>query len=201
MNHNEEIKTIPGNGISYVVPQFISKNSNENVTLKFRVRKPLKDQWVIVKSGEKIVKKTFYQAVLPSEMILIDLSLDKMKDVVERDKNGMLRRKMSNESFLTIFMLIILGALIVAFSFIVPTFFQVGTFSNILAQQSYLIIIGIGVTFILLTGNFDFSVGAVAACAGVLAVYFCQPVEGSASALGMNNGLGMSVPAAIWRVA
>ena len=72
------IKTTPGNGVGYVVPQFISRNCDENVTLKLRVRKPLKDQWIIVKSGENIIEKVFKPAVVPSEMILINLSQDKI---------------------------------------------------------------------------------------------------------------------------
>lgn len=78
INSGNKIKTVPGNGISYVVPQMISGRSEGIVTLKFRVKKPLKDQWVIIKSGENVVKKIFKTAVIPSEMILIDLSLDKI---------------------------------------------------------------------------------------------------------------------------
>ena len=107
------------------------------------------------------------------------------------------RFKLSNDAYINFFMFIVLLVFIAIVSFIVPSFFDKGTFMNILAQQSFLIIVGIGVTFLLMTGNFDLSVGGVASCAAVLSVYFCQPLEASASALGMNNGLGMPVPVAM----
>ena len=107
------------------------------------------------------------------------------------------RFRLSNDAYVNFFMFIVLLAFIAVASFIVPSFMNVNTFMNILSQQSFLIIMGISVTFLLLTGNFDLSVGAVASCAGVLGVYFCQPVDGSASELGMNTGLGMPVPVAI----
>jgi len=107
------------------------------------------------------------------------------------------RFRLSNDAYVNFFMFIVLLAFIAIASFIVPSFFDPNTFMNILSQQSFLIIMGISVTFLLLTGNFDLSVGAVASCAGVLGVYFCQPVDGSASELGMNTGLGMPVPVAV----
>jgi len=107
------------------------------------------------------------------------------------------RFKLSNDAYVNFFMFVVLLVFIVIASFIVPSFMDPNTFMNILSQQSFLIIIGISVTFLLLTGNFDLSVGAVASCAGVLGVYFCQPVDGSASELGMNTGLGMPVPVAV----
>jgi ribose transport system permease protein len=119
-----------------------------------------------------------------------------MKDV-SLTKENMIKHKVSNETYMTLYMLFVLFVIIVVASLFVPTFLSIGTFLNILAQQSYLIIMGIGVTFLLLTGNFDLSVGSVASCAAVLSVFFCQPLEGSASSLGMNNGWGLSVPAAM----
>ena len=73
-----DVKTVAGNGVSYVVPQFINKNAEENVTLKLRVRAPKKDQWVIIKSGETVIQKVFKSAVIPSEMLLLILSKDKL---------------------------------------------------------------------------------------------------------------------------
>ena len=79
MIHKENgVKTIAGNGVSYVVPQFINKDAGENVTLKLRVRAPLKDQWVLIKSGDAVIQKVFKSAVIPSEMLLLTLSKDKL---------------------------------------------------------------------------------------------------------------------------
>lgn len=83
INDDETIKTCPGAGVGYVVPQLISKKASEDVTIKFRVRTPLKDQWVIVKSGDEVLMKTFKPAVLPSEMILLNLSKDKIVNANE----------------------------------------------------------------------------------------------------------------------
>ena len=81
LDNKEEIKTCPGVGVGYIVPQIISKNTNEDVTLKFRVRNPMNDQWIIVKSGNEIISKTFKPAVVPSEMILLKLSKDKIEKI------------------------------------------------------------------------------------------------------------------------
>ena len=72
------IKTNPGQGIGYVVPQYVDLESNENISLKFRVSKPLKDQLVIIKSGDTVIQKVFKTAVIPSEMMIINLSKEKL---------------------------------------------------------------------------------------------------------------------------
>ena len=77
----ESIAVIPGNGLSYVVPQFIDKDAQENITLKFRVRKPVKDVYLIVKSGEKIIQKMVKPVMIPSEMVMVKLDKEKLKDV------------------------------------------------------------------------------------------------------------------------
>ena len=77
IHQDNSIKTIAGNGVSYVVPQLISKNADENITLKLRVRAPMKDQWVVIKSKGNVIQKVFKSAVIPSEMLLINLSKDK----------------------------------------------------------------------------------------------------------------------------
>ena len=58
-----------------------------------------------------------------------------------------------------------------------------------------MIIIGIGVTFLLITGHFDMSVGGVIALTGVLSVYFCQGVNVSSNPLA--NGLGLPYVVAV----
>ena len=109
---------------------------------------------------------------------------------------SVMKKKLSNESFMNFIMLGVLLVFFIAASLIVPSFFDLRGVLNIVSQQSYLIIIGLGVTFLLITGNFDLSVGSVAACAGVLAAYFCQPYAPSASSA-LSSGLGMSLVPAI----
>jgi ribose/xylose/arabinose/galactoside ABC-type transport system permease subunit len=96
--------------------------------------------------------------------------------------------KMSDESFITFIMV---GVLILIFGVacvFVPNFYQPQNMINLITNNWYTIILGIGVTFLLITGNFDMSVGGVIALTGVLSVYFCQGVNVSKNALA--NGLG-----------
>jgi ribose/xylose/arabinose/galactoside ABC-type transport system permease subunit len=102
---------------------------------------------------------------------------------------------MSNESFLSLFML---GVLVVLFGIacaFVPNFYLPRNMINLVSNNWFVIIIGIGVAFLLITGNFDLSVGGTIALTGVLSVYFCQGVNVSQNALA--NGLGLPYGAAI----
>jgi ribose transport system permease protein len=102
---------------------------------------------------------------------------------------------MSNESFITLFMI---GILITLFSLacvVVPNFYQPQNILNLLTNNWYTIVVGIGVTFLLITGNFDMSVGGVIALAGVLSVYFSQGANVSQNPLA--NGLGLPYGVAI----
>ncbi|MBN2543077.1 FAD-dependent oxidoreductase [bacterium] len=70
-----------GNGISYVVPQYIRNDCNE-VELKFRVTQPFENVRIIVKNGDDVVFKKRVLKVIPSEMNILKLkSIDPEKDV------------------------------------------------------------------------------------------------------------------------
>lgn len=100
--------------------------------------------------------------------------------------------KMSNENYISLFMVIVLVVLYVIACLFVPNFFSPQNILNILTNFWYIIILGVGVTFLMITGNFDMSVSGVIAMTGVLAAYFCQPVSQSAkSGSQMFSGLGM----------
>lgn len=102
---------------------------------------------------------------------------------------------LSDESFITLFMV---GVLIVLFgiaSFVVPNFYKAQNMLNLVTNNWFIIILGIGVTFLLITGNFDMSVGGVIALTGVLAVYFCQGKDVSQNVLA--NGLGLPYGVAV----
>ena len=88
--------------------------------------------------------------------------------------------KMSNESFITLLMVGVLLALFGIATVFVPNFYRPQNMLNLITNNWYIIILGIGVTFLLITGNFDLSVGGVIALAGVLAVYFSQAANVSA---------------------
>jgi ribose transport system permease protein len=102
---------------------------------------------------------------------------------------------LSDESFITLFMVGVLTVLFVIASFIVPNFYKAQNMLNLVTNYWFVIILGIGVTFLLITGNFDMSVGGVIALTGVLAVYFCQEANVSQNVLA--NGLGLPYGVAV----
>lgn len=103
--------------------------------------------------------------------------------------------RMSNESFITLFMIGVLFVLFLIAGLAVPNFLKPQNIVNILTNNWYIIIVGIGVTFLLITGNFDMSVGGVIALTGVLSVWFVQGVNVSRNELA--NGLGLPYGVAI----
>jgi ribose/xylose/arabinose/galactoside ABC-type transport system permease subunit len=103
--------------------------------------------------------------------------------------------RMSNESFISLFMVGVLVVLFAVACLFVPNFYRPQNMINLLTNNWYIIIVGIGVTFLLITGNFDMSVGGVIALTGVLSVYFCQGARVSQNVLA--NGLGLPYGAAV----
>ena len=76
-----KIKVVPGNGISYVVPQEINEANSEDVTFKFRVRKPVKDVNLIIESSGEMIAKMVKPVLIPSEMVMVKLSADKLANI------------------------------------------------------------------------------------------------------------------------
>jgi len=93
-------------------------------------------------------------------------------------------------------MFAVLVVLFATASLFVPRFFGIQTFSNLLTQQAELIILSIFVTFLLISGNFDLSVGGVVALGAVLSAWFCQS-QGSQGGMELARGLGMPYGVAI----
>lgn len=105
-----------------------------------------------------------------------------------------IKGKMSNDSFITLFMFIVLIAFFSVACLFVPNFYLGRNMLNLVTNYWYVIIIGIGVTFLLTTGHFDMSVSGIIAMTGVLSVYFCQSAQGSqplAVGLGLPYGLAV----------
>jgi ribose/xylose/arabinose/galactoside ABC-type transport system permease subunit len=105
------------------------------------------------------------------------------------------RGKMSNESFITLSMVGVFLVLFALACILVPNFYRGQNIINLVTNYWYVIMLGIGVTFLLITGNFDMSVGGIVAMTGVLSVYFCQAANVSQSELA--NGLGLPYGVAI----
>jgi len=106
---------------------------------------------------------------------------------------------MSNESFINLSMLVVLIVAFALASILIPRYFSMDIALNLLANNWYIVILGIGVTFLLTTGNFDMSVGGIIAMAGVLSAYFCQTRQEGFSELATGLGLdyGLSVVLAL----
>ncbi len=98
-------------------------------------------------------------------------------------------RRLSNETFLTLFMVAVLVGLFGAACAFVPNFYLPRNVLNLLTNYWYVIILGIGVTFLLITGNFDMSVGGNVALTGVVAAYCCQAASDSPNPLAVGLGL------------
>jgi len=106
-----------------------------------------------------------------------------------------LKGSMSNEAFITLAMFGVFMILIILASLFVENFYLPQNIINLVTNYWYIIVMGIGVTFLLITGNFDLSVGGIVAMTGVLAVYFCQAAGVSQSELA--NGLGLPYGVAV----
>lgn len=66
-----------------------------------------------------------------------------------------------------------LALFIVGFSVLLPkTFFTLGNFRTIVSSQAVLMMLALGLTLPLTTGEFDLSIGSMLGCAAVLCAYF-----------------------------
>ncbi|HYH04640.1 MAG TPA: ABC transporter permease, partial [Bacillota bacterium] len=110
--------------------------------------------------------------------------------------NKPLGGKISNLTFINLSMLGVLAVVFIVASLVVPRFFDINNVSNLIAQQAEIIILGIGVTFLLITGYIDMSVGGIVSLAAVLSAYFCQAQGAAANDFG--SGLGLNYGVAIF---
>ncbi len=97
--------------------------------------------------------------------------------------------RLSDEAFITLFMVAVLILLFGVACAIVPNFYLPQNMLNLVTNNWFIVMLGIGVTFVMITGNLDMSVGGNIALTGVLSVYFCQAASGSNNVLA--NGLGL----------
>jgi ribose transport system permease protein len=68
----------------------------------------------------------------------------------------------------------VLIVLVASISIVQPTFLQYGNLANVLSQWSPVMLMGIGMTYVMITGGFDLSVGATYSLAAVVAAYLGQ---------------------------
>lgn len=98
------------------------------------------------------------------------------------------QRKLGDETFITLLVMMAAIGLFLLASVLVPNFFQLQNMINLVTNNWAVIALGVGVTFLLVSGNFDLSVGGIVALSGVLSVWFAQSADGANA---LSTGLGM----------
>lgn len=79
---NRELVNIKtDSNISYILPQ--SLVANEEATISFRVRRPMENVKIIVKQGEKEIKKISARKAIPAEMIQIKIPENVIKESID----------------------------------------------------------------------------------------------------------------------
>ena len=73
LEEGSKVATKAGDGIGYVVPGNVALGEEGDVSLKFRCRAPRKNVYLFVKQGEKVIKKLYKLAMIPSEMEIIKI--------------------------------------------------------------------------------------------------------------------------------
>ena len=81
LHKNPTVNTIASDGISYIVPQSIDTNCDEDINLFMRVRNIYKNKKLVVKNGENIIleKKRFH--MIPSEMENIKINKELLNNI------------------------------------------------------------------------------------------------------------------------
>jgi ribose/xylose/arabinose/galactoside ABC-type transport system permease subunit len=89
--------------------------------------------------------------------------------------------------------LAVLALVVVVFSFVFPNFGTVTNLTNILVDQSFLAIVALGMTFVIISGGIDLSVGSVFALGGVVAAWGSQHgfLVGLGAPLVLCGGIGL----------
>jgi ribose transport system permease protein len=91
------------------------------------------------------------------------------------------------------FLLLLLALVLVVGGILVPHVFQVDNITNVLRSSSIVGLVAIGMTFVLLTGEIDLSVGSIMSLSLVLGGHFLD--EGSGVALAVTGLCGLALGA------
>src|SRR5512136_1361405 len=125
------------------------------------------------------------------------MSVNKGERMIEEEA-PQARGKMSNLSFKALDRFITFGAVIVLFiifSIVAPNFFTIRSILSLALQTSAVTMMGIGVTFTIITGGVDLSIGSIVALSGTIAVMVAR--DGVPIWLSMIIGLLVGVVAGL----
>lgn len=90
-------------------------------------------------------------------------------------------------------LIVFLVVLIIVITIQVPRFLSLSNMTNVLIQISINALIATGMTFVILTGGIDLSVGAVAALAGICVTYFIKKVPSPSFGVSVLFIIGFSL--------
>ncbi len=79
----DSIKVEPDANLGYVVPQFVRTPVKEDLTLKFRVRRELRNKKVVVRHKDQVVYSQFKLVMIPSEMVILTIKKENLVDITE----------------------------------------------------------------------------------------------------------------------
>lgn len=110
-------------------------------------------------------------------------------------KNPTLKRALLGDMMQTVGILPILILIVAVFGFVAPNFFTDANLLNIARQASINIVLAAGMTFIILTGGIDLSVGSMLGTTAVvaMAVSLMPGLSGLSIPLALLAGLGMGL--------
>ena len=69
--------------LAYVVPQFVRTPVKEDLTLKFRVRKEIRNKKVVVRHKDQVVYSQLKLVMIPSEMVILTIKKENLADITE----------------------------------------------------------------------------------------------------------------------
>ena len=111
-----------------------------------------------------------------------------------KQKAAVRQRKMTKKQFIATYgSLIGLIALIIIITVIRPRFLGGANIRNVLRNASINGLLAVGMTFVVLTGGIDLSVGAIMGCAGMYSAYFAQAVLGYPVIVAVLIGLAVGL--------
>ncbi|MEG1301856.1 MAG: FAD-dependent oxidoreductase, partial [Erysipelotrichaceae bacterium] len=79
-----KVNTVAGEGISYIVPQSINLDSNEDINLFMRVRNIYTNKKLVIRSGEQVILEKKRVHMIPSEMETLKINGEKLVNIKEK---------------------------------------------------------------------------------------------------------------------
>jgi thioredoxin reductase len=85
LERRDKIRTVAGENVGYVVPQFLRGRESDSVTLYFRVLSEKRGATVIISCGEKTIFERKEKIVKPPEMVKVVLSGEVLNALVQNE--------------------------------------------------------------------------------------------------------------------